>query len=130
MTALLVAAGILALLVVMLARLGRVLDEAELRLRTLAGQVRAVRRAAESYAPLADDMVRDTAAGEATLARLQALKTGEHRRRSANFRQEDGVGPVSLPMRPSPSRLLRPPPAPQGRQGVERSPDQRGRRRP
>jgi hypothetical protein len=107
-TALVLVAVILALLVVLLARLGRVLDEAELTLRTLAGEVRAVRRAVESYAPLADEVVRDTAAGEVTLERLEALKTGGRRRRSGTFSDGDGVGPVSLPLRPSPNRDLHP----------------------
>jgi hypothetical protein len=124
--ALIAAAVVVALVTVVLARLVRVLDEAELTLRTLAGQLRTLRRAVEAFAPLAGEVVRDSAAGEAGLDRLQALKTGERRRPSGTVGDGDGVGPVSLPLRPSPNRVLRPQPARRGRQRVERDPDQGG----
>jgi hypothetical protein len=129
--ALVVAAVVLALVTVVLARVVRVLDDAELALRALAGQLRTIRRVVEAVAPLAGAVVRDSAAGEAGLARLEALKakTGEGARPSGTVGDGDGVGPVSLPLRPSPNRLL-PPPARTGRERVDRNPDQRGPRRP
>jgi hypothetical protein len=129
-TPLVLTAAVLVLLVVLLARVVRALDEAELTLRALAGDVRAVRRAVESFAPLADEVVRDTSAGEVSLERLEALKIGGPRGRSGTVGDGDGVGPVSLPMRPSPNRVFRPQPALGGSKRVERNPDQRGPRRP
>ena len=108
MTALAVTAVVVALVTVVLARTVRVLDEAELSLRALAGQVRTLRRVVEGFAPLAGEVVRDSAAGQAGLDRLQALKTGEQRRPSGTVGDGDGVGPVSLPLRPSPNRVSRP----------------------
>jgi hypothetical protein len=125
-TALVVTAVVVALLTVVLARVVRVLDEAELTLRTLAGQLRTVRRVVEAFAPLAGEVVRDSTAGEAGLARLEALKTGERRRLSGTVGDGDGVGPVSLPLRPAPNRVPRPEPARRGRQRVERDPDRGG----
>ncbi len=126
MIALVATAVVLALVTVVLARVVRLLDEAELTLRALAGQVRTLRRVVEGFAPLAGEVVRDSTAGEAGLARLQALKTGERPRPSGTVGDGDGVGPVSLPLRPSPNPLARPQPARRGRQRVERDPDRGG----
>ena len=129
MTALVLTAVLLALVAVVLARLVRVLDEAELTLRTLAGEVRALRRAVKRFAALAGEVVRDSAAGEVGLERLEALKRGERRRPSGTVGDGDGVGPVSLPLRPSPNRVLHPESALEGSERVER-PHHRGPRRP
>ncbi len=126
MTALVLAAVVLALVAVVLARLVQTLEQAELTLRTLAGDVRALRRAVESVAPIAGEVVRDTSAGEAGLERLEALKRGDGRRPSGTVGDGDGVGPVSLPLRPTPNRVLRPQPTRWGRQRVEHRPG-RGR---
>jgi hypothetical protein len=64
----------LALVIAGLFRLAAVLDSAELALRRLAGEVRAVRRTVAAAGELAATVERDAASGHASLDRLEELK--------------------------------------------------------
>jgi hypothetical protein len=91
----------LAVIVAVLFRLVAAVDSAELTLRRLVAGVWSARRTVETAAELAAAVERDASRGRAELDRLQSLK----RPRSGGDRSRNsGVGPVSLPFRPGPSR--------------------------
>jgi hypothetical protein len=115
----------LAILAVLLARLAVRLERAAVIAVRLVADVRAIRLAVEGIVPLAGDVARDAAAGEAALARLEQLKTREDGRGRFN---RAGAGPVSLPMRPPPAGTPYPPPDPgSARDNLSRSPEERRR---
>jgi hypothetical protein len=115
----------LALLAVLLARLAVRLERAAVIALQLVGDVRAIRLALEGIVPLAGDVARDAAAGEAALTRLEQLKTREDGRGRFN---RAGAGSVSLPMRPPPAGTPYPPPDPgSARANLSRSPEERRR---
>jgi len=115
----------LALLAVLLARLTVTLDAVVVTARQLAADVGAVRLAVEGIVPLAGDVARDAAAGEAGLARLGLLKTRQDGRGRFN---RAGAGPVSLPMRPPPAGQPSPSPQPgSARANPSRNPEERRR---
>jgi hypothetical protein len=93
----------LALVIAGLFRLVAVLDSAELTLRRLVAGVRAARRAVEAAGELAAAVEHDATSGQAALARLEALKRS--RSGSNGLADQNGAGPVSLPLRPGPSSL-------------------------
>ncbi|MGH8990207.1 MAG: hypothetical protein ACRDZ7_01610 [Acidimicrobiia bacterium] len=65
----------LALTVIALARLAVALDAVELDLRSAVTTVRALHRSLREAGALAQAVGRDSAAGEAALGRLEAMKT-------------------------------------------------------
>ena len=121
----------LGLLVVALARLVAVLDEAEVVLRCLVTGVRAARRAAGGAVALAGDVGRRAGAGEEALGELAALKSpGAPAPAAGRLTDVHGepVGPVSLVLRPHP--VPGPPFRSGGETDAERSPDRRGPQSP
>lgn len=125
--ALVAVAVCLGLLVIALARLVAVLDEAEVVLRGLVTGVRSARRSVTGAVSLAGAVGRDMAAGEEALSTLEALKApGSQGRPEGRLTGLDGspVGPVSPVIRPhpDPGRPIRARGGPNGK----RSPDQRG----
>ena len=124
--ALVAVAVCLGLLVVALARLVAVLDEAEVVLRCLVTAVRAARRAAGGAVALAGDVGRDAVAGEEALGALDALKSaGASPPAPGRLTDVHGepVGPVSLVLRPHP--VPGPPFRSGGGTDATRSPDRR-----
>ena len=120
-------AACLGLLVVALARLVAVLDEAEVVLRGLVTGVRTARRGVAGAVSLAGAIGRDTAAGEEALSALEALKApGTRGRPEDRLTGLDGspVGPVSPVTRPHPDPGT--PNRARGGPNGKRSPDRRG----